>query len=153
MILTATHVSYSYLSDLVGHLSSLSHLRATQLCSEALDEIGLTPKQCVAIEFIAANGDVSQRDIATHIGTTPTVLVSVLDVLSERGFVERVRSTVDRRRHSVVLTDAGRAIRPKIQTALATVEQHLQAESGLDADEWQTLITLMQKLTHREPAP
>ncbi len=143
-------VNYSYLSNLIGHLAGLTHLRATQLCADEMDEIGLTPKQCVALEFIAANADVSQREIAAHIGTTPTVLVGVLDVLSERDFVKRVRSKRDRRRHSVELTAAGEAIRPKIRTALHNIEIGLQAESGLDSAEWQTLTKLMQKLAQRE---
>lgn len=114
-----------------------------------MEEVALTPKQSVALEFVASNSDVSQREIAAHIGTTPTVLVGLLDVLSKRGFVQRVQSTKDRRRHSVELTAAGEEIRPNVRTAFHNVEMRLQAESGLDSAEWETLIKLMQKLTHR----
>lgn len=146
-------INYSYLPSLMGHLAGLAHLRATQLCTEELATLALTPKQFVTLEFIAHNTTVSQREIADHVGTTPTVLVGVLDALTERGFVQRVRSSTDRRRHSVALTEQGEAIRPKIKAAAHAVEQRLQAESGLDSAEWQTLIHLMQKLTHRSELP
>ena len=143
-------IDYSYLTQLVGHLSGLAHLRATQLCSAELAELELTPKQFVALEFISKNQTITQKEIAEHIGTTPTVMVNVLDTLSDRGLIERVRSTVDRRRHSVTLTEAGEELLPQINDAAARVEHHLFNESGMSETEWKTLIGLMQKLTQRE---
>lgn len=148
--LSSTSINYSYLPTLIGHLTGLAHLRATQLCTEALADLNLTPKQFVALEFIAHNPTVTQREIAKHIGTTPTVLVAVLDALTAQGLVRRMRSRVDRRRHSVQLTEQGEAMRERLSAAAQTVEQRLQAESTLDAEEWQLLVKLMQKLTHRE---
>lgn len=144
-----TAVNYSYLTDLIGHLAGLTHLRATQLCTAELADIGLTPKQFVALEFIANNPNISQKEIAEHIGTTPTVLVNVLDVMTERGLLMRVRSLEDRRRHSVVLTEKGEAMRVQIRDAAYAVEDQLQLESGLDSEEWQQLQGLMQKLAQR----
>ena len=115
--LTQDALNYSYLPKLVGHLSGLAHLRATQLCAEELADLNLTPKQFVALEFIANNPTITQREIAAHVGTTPTVLVGVLDTLTERGLVQRVRSTIDRRRHSVKLTAQGEQLREQIATA------------------------------------
>ena len=145
-----TAVNYSYLTDLVGHLAGLTHLRATQLCTAELAELGLTPKQFVALEFIANNPTISQKEIAAHIGTTPTVLVNLLDVMTERGLLVRIRSAQDRRRHSVVLTEEGEALRERVRQAAYAVEEQLQQESGLDAAEWQALQKLMQKLACRE---
>ena len=71
----STHTDYGYLPTLVGHMAGLTHLRATQLFTEALSDLELTPKQAIALEFIANNPTISQREIAQHIGTTPTVLV------------------------------------------------------------------------------
>ena len=148
-ILQNETIDYSYLTDLVGHLSGLAHLRATQLCTVELSEIGLTPKQFVALEFIANNPSIMQKEIAEHIGTTPTVMVNVLDVLAKRGLIERVRSTVDRRRHSVKLTELGQEILPRVRESADNVEHALFTESNMSEAEWQQLIHLMQKLTQR----
>lgn len=152
-LLATSTINYSYLTKFVGHLSGLAHLRATQLCTEELAHLDLTPKQFVALEFIANNPTITQKEIAEHIGTTPTVLVNVLDVLSARGLIERVRSTVDRRRHSVRLTEKGEGLLPEIWKSADIVEQRLFAESGMSESEWETLVTLMQKLTKRESTP
>ena len=119
---TTQIINYSYLPQLIGHLTGLTHLRAIQLCTDELEDVDLTPKQFVALEFIAKNPDISQKQIASHIGTTPTVLVNILDVLTERGLVERIKSRIDRRRHSVALTQAGKAMLPQIKTAAFAVE-------------------------------
>lgn len=150
MVTFSPSIHYSYLTSLIGHMSGLSHLRATQLFTEELSGLELTPKQVIALEFIANNPTVSQKEIAAHIGTTPTVMVGVLDALAKRGLVERVRSAEDRRRHSVAVTSAGHAILPKIETAAKAVETRLLAESNLTQAEWDQLIKLMQKLTNRE---
>lgn len=150
MITLSPTVNYSYLTGLIGHMSGLSHLRATQLFTEELSGLELTPKQVIALEFIANNRTVSQKEIAAHIGTTPTVMVGILDALSKRGLVERVRSAEDRRRHTVAVTTAGHKTLPKIETAAKAVESRLLAESNLTATEWDQLVLLMQKLTDRE---
>ena len=150
MLTNASAVDYSYLNSLIGHLSGLAHLRATQLCTEALADVGLTPKQFVTLEFVANNHSFSQKEIAMHVGTPPAVMVGVLDVLTERGLVERVRSQTDRGRHTVVLTAGGEAIRADVKTAALQVESRLFEESGMTTAEWETLTHLLQKLTHRE---
>ena len=77
-------------------------------------------------------------------------MVGVLDVLADRGLVERVRSNEDRRRHTVALTAEGEAMRIKIKQAAHEVEDRLFAESEMTHAEWEMLINLMQKLTQRE---
>lgn len=150
MELIPVSTNYSYLSQLIGHMSGLAHLRATQLFTDELSKLDLTPKQVIALEFISNNPTITQKEIARHIGTTPTVMVGVLDTLTERGFVERLRSAEDRRRHSVVVTNAGQAILPKIKKAAKAVETQLLTESSLTKKEWESLVHLMQKLTNRE---
>ena len=60
-LLETSIIDYSYLTQLVGHLSGLAHLRATQLCSAELAELELTPKQFVALEFISKNQTITQK--------------------------------------------------------------------------------------------
>ncbi len=151
-MIVANEINYTYLPTLIGHLAGLTHLRATQCFTESLATVNLTPKQAIALEFIAHNPTISQRAIAEHIGTTPTVLVGVLDALTARGLVQRIRSSEDRRRHSVQVTEAGRDTCVDVATAALQVEETLRKESGLDSAEWQTLTKLMQKLSHRAVA-
>ncbi len=143
------HIDYSYLSELVGHLVGLAHLRATQLHTEMLSDLALTPKQFVALEFISNNPHISQKEIAHHIGTTPAVMVNILDALTDRGLVERVRAAEDRRRHYVRLTEAGIALLVELRRIALEMEVVFAEEAGVTAEERETLIQILRKITKR----
>ncbi len=142
-------IDYSYFPQLSGHLLGLAHLRATQICIKVLEPLKLTPKQYVAIEFISKNPHISQKEIAKHIGTTPTVLVNVLDVLTKRGYVQRQPSLRDRRQHTVAVTEAGLAILDEVRRMAFEAEELFIEETGLTPDERSQLLVLLRKMTKR----
>lgn len=148
-IVEDTSVNYSYLPELVGHLLGLAHLRATQLCTQVMDPLALTPKQFVTLEFVSKNPEIAQKDIAHHVGTTPPVMVNILDELSKRKLVCRVRSTQDRRRQFVQTTDAGRRMLGEMREKAFQVEEIFADEMGLSDAERQILLTILRKMTGR----
>lgn len=143
-------LNLSYLRQLVGNLSGLVHIRSREIFKNRLSEHQLTPKQAVVLEFIANNPGVSQKEIAQGVVTTPAMLVSVLDTLTERGLVERVTDAGDRRRTCVQLTPDGLLALDDIKKSFENVEETLQAEAGMSDQEWQTLVRLLRKITERE---
>lgn len=142
-------INYSYLPNLVGHLLSLAYLRMTQLCTEVMEPLQLTPKQFVALEFISNNPCTSQKKIAEHIGTAPTVMVGILDSLSERGLAHRIRARNDRRKHYVQLTPAGEDSLVEIRRLAFEVEKLYAEETGLTESEWETILMILRKMTNR----
>ncbi len=143
-------LDYSYLPNIVGHLSSLVFIRATDIAIEHLAEIGLTTKEFVTLEIIAKNPAVSQRSIAEAVGTKPPLLVKILDDLTKRGLIVRERSTIDRRLQHVRLTAEGELLREQIQELAFAADAELIEEAGLTLSEKETLLKLMQKLAKRE---
>lgn len=144
-------INYSYLPNLVGHLLGLAHLRVTQLCTEVMEPLQLTPKQFVALEFISNNPCVSQKDIAEHIGTAPPVMVGILDALGERGLTQRVRAKHDRRKQYVRLTSAGKDSLAEIRRLAFDVEMQYAEETGLTKSERETILKILRKMTNRQP--
>lgn len=144
-----TEFNYSYLPELTGHLLGLAHLKSTRICNDRMARVGLTTKQFVALEFIACNPHISQRKIAEQIGVTSQLMVNILDFLAQKGFVERVRSTTDRRQHTIQITPTGEAVLPKMRELAFEVESLFEAETGLSADEMQSLIAILRKATKR----
>lgn len=142
-------VDYSYLPELVGHLLGLAHLEITQLCTEVMEPLQLTPKQFVALEFISKNPCISQKNIAENIGTSPAVMVGILDTLSQRGFLKRKRSPHDRREHYVQLTPNGINMLTEIRQLAFEVEELYKEKTGLTQDERETILFLLQKMTNR----
>ena len=142
-------IDYSYLPDLVGHLLGLAHVAITQLCTEVMEPLRLTPKQFVAMEFISKNPCISQKNIAENIGTAPAVMVGILDDLSKRGLLKRKRSPHDRREYYVQLTPKGLSLLTEIRRMAFEVEDLYQEKTGMTEEERATILPILRKITNR----
>ena len=142
-------IDYSYLPELVGHLLGLAHVAITQLCTEVMEPLKLTPKQFVAMEFISKNPCISQRNIAENIGTAPAVMVGILDDLSKRGLLKRKRSPHDRREYYIQLTPKGMSMLAEIRRMAFEVEDLYQEKTGLTDEERATILPILRKITNR----
>ena len=142
-------IDYSYLPELVGHLLGLAHVAITQLCTEVMEPLQLTPKQFVAMEFISKNPCISQKNIAENIGTAPAVMVGILDDLSKRGLLKRKRSPHDRREYYVQLTPKGMTMLEEIRRMAFEVEDLYQEKTGLTDKERATILPILRKITNR----
>jgi DNA-binding MarR family transcriptional regulator len=142
-------IDYSYLPELIGHLLGLAHVAITQLCTEVMEPLRLTPKQFVAMEFISKNPCISQKNIAENIGTAPAVMVGILDDLSKRGLLKRRRSPHDRREYYVQLTPKGLSLLAEIRRMAFEVEDLYQEKTGMTDKERATLLPILRKITNR----
>lgn len=73
-------------------------------------ETGLTGPQLWAIKIIAESAPIKVSDLARKMYLHPATVVGIIDRLALRGFVERTRSTKDRRVVEVALTNQGKQI-------------------------------------------
>src|SRR5262249_2589461 len=74
-----------------------------------LAEVGLTGRRYFVLAGAGQGTPVSQQDLSRMLGIDPTTIVAIVDELEAAGFLRRERSTVDRRRYDLHLTDAGKA--------------------------------------------
>lgn len=140
---------YGYLRDLIGHLVALTHVQSTQVCAGELEPTQLTPKQAVTLYFISQNANTAQKDLATGVGTSPTVMVGILDTLEKRNFIKRVTSLTDRRSQTVELTKDGKRILVDVKKAFFQTEKQLDESSNLSSQEREDLLRLLRKVTKR----
>ncbi|MGP9821334.1 MarR family winged helix-turn-helix transcriptional regulator [Salinarimonas sp. NSM] len=68
---------------------------------------GLTIPQIVVMQAVRVRGEVTTSLLSRHCHLSAGTVVSILDKLEERGFVERYRNAVDRRIVHTRLTEAG----------------------------------------------
>jgi DNA-binding MarR family transcriptional regulator len=120
---------------LLSQLNRVVYRRATE------DVIGMKLKQLITLELLVKNEGCLQQELGATLMVDPNNCVLLLNDLDDRGFVERQRDPKDRRRHIVVITDAG-------QKALAKAEAKLEALEGevlvnLDAGEREQLRELL----------
>jgi DNA-binding MarR family transcriptional regulator len=113
--------------------------------AERVAALGLTPRDAGAIRVLGRSPGISQRELATRLGTTPSRIVPLLDSLEQRGLVERTRSERDRRNYELALTETGQALLAPLRTI---AEAHQRAVLGaLSAEEQVQLAALLSKLS------
>jgi DNA-binding MarR family transcriptional regulator len=114
-----------------------------RLRSEAvLAPLGLRPRHLVALTVLRHFGGSTQQALATTLAMDGTNIVGLLNELEAEKLIERRRSTEDRRRHVVQLTEAGAEQLAKAESALAEVDEEVLG--ALDASQRETLYNLLQ---------
>jgi DNA-binding MarR family transcriptional regulator len=79
----------------------------------ALKPYGLTHVQFVllaSLTWLAADGPVTQRQLADHAATDPMMTSQVLRALQQRGLIERLPHPSDGRARALAVTSAGRGL-------------------------------------------
>jgi DNA-binding MarR family transcriptional regulator len=125
---------------LLGRLGREARRRFTQL----IGSWDLNASHYGVLLLLEAIGQASQQQLAQTLNIDRANLVSLLDLLEERGLLERAPDLLDRRRHVVKLTEAGREQMRQIQQAEADLNQTFFA--GLDQGEQADLHRLLVKL-------
>lgn len=100
-------------SGRAGDLDAL--MKAIRVIAQAIDTrskavsraSGLTIPQIVVLQAVRAHGEVTTNLLSRHCDLSAGTVVSILDKLEERGFVQRYRNATDRRIVHTRLTEPG----------------------------------------------
>jgi DNA-binding MarR family transcriptional regulator len=133
-VLAERATSPGLLLALLGH-DAMRRLRAAHTAT------GLSPRQFQLLGLLHDHGPLGQRELGEHMGIDPSILVTMLNPLEASGFVTRRREAADRRRHTVLLTDAGTTRLTEAARAQQQAEDALFA--GLDTDQREQLRRLL----------
>lgn len=107
--------------DFTGFLLYRLGTEAARIIERTLAPLGLGAREVRLLGLIPAEG-LSQRSLGELAGLDRTTMVGVVDRMESAELVERHRSTTDRRRYVITVTEHGRTIRDRALTALATAE-------------------------------
>jgi DNA-binding MarR family transcriptional regulator len=91
-----------------GYLISRLGYYASRRFAERLATVGLTPRMWGAMNMLDHEGDVTQQQLGRAVGMDPSSMVSTIDELEAKGWVQRRRHPTDRRAYALHITDAGR---------------------------------------------
>jgi DNA-binding MarR family transcriptional regulator len=98
-------------------------LRLARELRKETEQLGVTARQVTLLWLVKRSPGLSLAELAAEEGISPPALSGHVDRLERAGFLERVRSSEDRRRVGLALTDEGvrllRRVRARRTTWLA----------------------------------
>lgn len=109
-------------------------IRAVELRSHQIARLyKITGPQLACLHTIIDNGPMTSATLSTHLVLSPSTIVGIIDRLQEKGWVTRDRSTTDRRRILLDVTEAGREVVKNAPMPLqGTLLQSLEESSELE---------------------
>jgi DNA-binding MarR family transcriptional regulator len=122
---------------LLAQLTKVVHRKTTE------ELLGMRWRHFMALSVLYDQPALSQQSLCEALVTDPNNCVLLLNEMESLGYVERKRDPVDRRRHIVQLTDAGRDMFQRGILAREAVEDDVLRALG--PDERQTLRALLAK--------
>ncbi|HRI17268.1 MAG TPA: MarR family transcriptional regulator [Burkholderiaceae bacterium] len=146
---SAAAIDTSRLTHLVGYAASRASIQLKKPFRKHLGPLQLKAVEFSLLVLVAANPGLNQKRLGAALDLSAPNLAVILDRLAERGLVERVRSTVDRRAQELRLTPAGRALTARAEAIAATMET--EALRVLSAAERALLIELLLKVARGRP--
>ena len=137
-------LDWGLLSNSVGPRVRLLRNNLNARSIAASDPFGLPTGSLTIMSLIAQNPGSSQKELADKAGITGPGLVSLVDDLERQGLVRRDRSTTDRRRNMLVLTDKGEKTVAEMFKVVSQIEAPIREE--LSPKELDQLIGLIDRV-------
>jgi DNA-binding MarR family transcriptional regulator len=120
-------------------------IRAIDIRSKELSrDVGLTGPQLIVLQQVGKNPGVMVKEIARSITLSPATVTSILDRMESRGHINRVRSTQDKRKVGVFLTDVGQSLLDKAPLPLQ--EHFLNRFNAIEEWEQSQMVATMQRI-------
>jgi DNA-binding MarR family transcriptional regulator len=92
-----------------------------------IGENKLRPGLFSLLVLTRSNPGIAQIELGTHLGVDKASIVALLDRLERSGLIERRRSTRDRRRQGIFLTEAGVAELDSMLVQVRQLERHMSS--------------------------
>ena len=141
---SADALDQSRLTHLVGYAASRAAIEMRKVFTHHMAALDLKIVDFSILMLVAANPEVNQKQLGEALDISAPNMAVTLDRLVERGWVERVRSTKDRRAMHIHLTASGKLLVERAEKIAATMES--PALRALSAAERALLIELLMKV-------
>jgi DNA-binding MarR family transcriptional regulator len=139
-----TGLDHSRLTHLVGYAASRASIELKKTFARHLGPLQLKAVEFSILVLVASNDEVNQKQLGAALDVSAPNMAVTLDRMVERGWVERVRSTQDRRAQIIHLTAQGRELVQRAEKIARTMEH--TALQALSPAERALLIELLLKV-------
>ena len=143
----AAGLDQSRLTTLVGYAASRAAIELRKAFTRHLGPLGLKVMDYSILVLAASNPEVNQKQLGEALDVSAPNMAITLDRLVQAGWVERVRSTRDRRAMLIHLTRTGRELVQRAEKIAATMEH--EPLRALSRAERALLVELLLKVAWR----
>jgi len=137
--LDASRVSY-----LVGYAASRAAITMRKVFAKHMEPLDLKIVEFSILMLVAQNAQVNQKQLGQALDISAPNMAVTLDRMVDRGWVERVRGTKDRRAQHIHLTKEGAQLVQRAEKIAATMEE--PALAMLSPAERALLLELLHKV-------
>ncbi len=106
--------------------------------------LDISSDQWSVIMYLSDNNGPSQTELAYRLHKDRSNLTRILDLMEKAGYIERVRSSEDRREYNVFITGKGRELLPVLKKTGDSVMK--KALKGFDSSEIKVVKSFLNKL-------
>ncbi len=122
-------------------------LRLARELRKETEQLGVTARQATLLWLVKRSPGLSLAELAAEEGISPPALSGYVDRLERAGFLERVRSTQDRRRVGLRLTDEGTKLMRRIRARRTTwLAERLQGLEPADLEAIEAAAPALRRL-------
>lgn len=132
------------LAGLVGYQLHRAEIDSYRQFIKLSGKLRITPKQFSALVLVGANPDLSQTDLRKLLGMDRATTAVLIDALENRDLLARQRSTLDRRRHQLRLTQHGKGVLKSMKLRARNHDEQLT--SMLTTQERKVLASLLRRI-------
>jgi DNA-binding MarR family transcriptional regulator len=105
----------------LGRVLSLTGKSLLHLLNRKLSSLDIDRDYYAVILIDLGDGNLTQKELANQLETDKVSVVRIVDYLTLKGYVMRTRSSVDKRKYSLTLTDKAKEKIPEIKRAILEV--------------------------------
>jgi DNA-binding MarR family transcriptional regulator len=106
------------ITEPVGHIASNIHRMFLMVLNKYLTDVDIDRFYYPILLIEASSGNLTQQELARKLGCDKVQVVRIIDYLSEKGYVTRVKNTRDRRKYGLEITEKAKNIIPDIKKAI-----------------------------------
>lgn len=126
-------------------------LRLARELRKETEQLGVTARQATLLWLVKRSPGLSLAELAAEEGISPPALSGHVDRLERAGLLERVRSTDDRRRVGLRLTDEGARLLRNIRARRTTwLTDRLRVLEGAELEAIATAVPALLRLVEGE---